>query len=139
MKEQRQVDHRVSALDPLADASRNGRHRPRDFEGSALKHCAGRVSRAAVWDAGAFGKTIGQRYHAARGALRGGHARPPHEGVHYPEIARSPGGFFFVWTLWALGALGGFTFILSVQGLWGLRRGRPRSSTTRTWESRSAV
>jgi len=47
-------------------------------------------------------------------------------GVHYPEIARSPGGFFFVWTLWALGALGGFTFILSVQGLWGLRRGRPR-------------
>src|SRR5213075_1041864 len=44
-------------------------------------------------------------------------------GAHYPEIARSPGGFFFVWTLWALGALGGFTFILSVQGLWGLRRG----------------
>jgi len=38
-------------------------------------------------------------------------------GVHYPEIAKSPGGFFFVWTLWALGALGGlFTFILSVQG-----------------------
>src|SRR6202163_1732206 len=44
-------------------------------------------------------------------------------GVHYPEIARSPGGFFFVWTLWALGALGGFTFILAVQGLWGLRWG----------------
>lgn len=43
-------------------------------------------------------------------------------GTHYPEIAASPGGFFFVWTLWALGALGGVTMILSVQGLWRLRR-----------------
>ena len=47
-------------------------------------------------------------------------------GGHYPEIARSPGGFFFVWTLWALGGLGGFTFILSARGLWGLRRSQPR-------------
>ena len=47
-------------------------------------------------------------------------------GAHYPEIARSAGGFFFVWTLWALGGLGGLTFILSVRGLWHLRRGQPR-------------
>ena len=47
-------------------------------------------------------------------------------GAHYGEIARSPGGFFFVWTLWALGGFGGFTFILSARGLWGLRRGQPR-------------
>ena len=47
-------------------------------------------------------------------------------GAHYGEIARSPGGFFFVWTLWALGALGGVTMILSVQGLWSLRRGGTR-------------
>ena len=47
-------------------------------------------------------------------------------GEHYGEIARSPGGFFFVWTLWALGGVGGFTFILSSRGLWGLRRGKPR-------------
>ena len=47
-------------------------------------------------------------------------------GVHYPEIAKSPGGFFFVWTLWALGALGGLTIILAAQGLWSLRRGQPR-------------
>jgi hypothetical protein len=46
-------------------------------------------------------------------------------GVHYGEIARSSGGFFFVWTLWALGGLGGITFILSAQGLWSLRRVRP--------------
>ena len=44
-------------------------------------------------------------------------------GAHYPEIARSPGGFFFVWTLWALGGLGGLTSVLSARGLWrSLRR-----------------
>ena len=44
-------------------------------------------------------------------------------GAHYPEIAASAGGFFFVWTLWALGALGGVTMILAARGLWSLRRG----------------
>jgi hypothetical protein len=43
-------------------------------------------------------------------------------GAHYPEIARSAGGFFFVWTLWVLGGLGGLTIILAVRGLWRLRR-----------------
>ena len=47
-------------------------------------------------------------------------------GVHYPEIAKSTGGFFFVWTLWALGGIGGVTVILSASGLWSLRRGQPR-------------
>jgi hypothetical protein len=47
-------------------------------------------------------------------------------GAHYGEIARSAGGFFFVWTLWALGGLGGLTVILSVRGLWALRRSPPR-------------
>src|SRR5215212_8621765 len=47
-------------------------------------------------------------------------------GAHYGEIARSAGGFFFVWTLWALGALGGFTFALAARGLWGLRRRQPK-------------
>src|SRR5262249_36789098 len=41
-------------------------------------------------------------------------------GAHYPEIAQSTGGFFFVWTLWALGGLGGCTVFLSVRGLWYL-------------------
>ena len=44
-------------------------------------------------------------------------------GVHYGEIAKSAGGFFFVWTLWALGGLGGFTFILAARGLWNQRAG----------------
>ena len=43
-------------------------------------------------------------------------------GTHYPELAKSPGGFFFVWTLWALGGLGGCTVIGSAIGLWKLRR-----------------
>ena len=47
-------------------------------------------------------------------------------GAHYSEIARSAGGFFFVWTLWALGGLGGFTFMLSAHQLWSLRRGQPK-------------
>jgi biotin transporter BioY len=47
-------------------------------------------------------------------------------GAHYAEIAKSAGGFFFVWTLWALGGLGGVTLILSSRGLWSLRRGQPR-------------
>jgi biotin transporter BioY len=47
-------------------------------------------------------------------------------GAHYPQIAQSAGGFFFVWTLWALGGLGGLTFILSAHGLWRLRPGQPR-------------
>ena len=48
------------------------------------------------------------------------------KGAHYGEIAKSPGGFFFVWTLGGLGGLGGVTFILSARGLWSLRRGQPR-------------
>ena len=41
-------------------------------------------------------------------------------------IANSSGGFFFVWTLIALGVTALFSVILSARGLWGLRRGQPR-------------
>ena len=47
-------------------------------------------------------------------------------GAHHGEIAKSAGGFFFVWTLWALGGLGGFTFILSARALWSPQPGPPR-------------
>ena len=47
-------------------------------------------------------------------------------GAHYGDIARSAGGFFFVWTLWALGGLGGFTFTLAARGLWSLHREQAR-------------
>ncbi|MCA1816201.1 MAG: hypothetical protein LC746_07285 [Acidobacteria bacterium] len=41
-------------------------------------------------------------------------------------IANSSGGFFFVWTLIALGVTGLFSVILSTRGLWSLRRGDSR-------------
>jgi hypothetical protein len=47
-------------------------------------------------------------------------------GSRYPDIARSAGGFFFVWTLWALGGLGGVTLMLSARGLWRARRREAR-------------
>src|SRR5882762_2649012 len=34
------------------------------------------------------------------------------------------GGFFFIWTLLTLGVTALFSVILSVRGLWSLRRGR---------------
>jgi hypothetical protein len=42
------------------------------------------------------------------------------------EIAKSSGGFFFVWTLLAFGVTAIFSLILSARGLWSLRRGQPR-------------
>src|SRR5712671_574110 len=36
------------------------------------------------------------------------------------------GGFFFIWTLLALGVTSLFSVILSVRGLWSLRRGQPQ-------------
>ena len=40
------------------------------------------------------------------------------------SIAHSSGGFFFVWTLIAIGVTALFSVILSTRGLWNLRRGR---------------
>jgi uncharacterized membrane protein YjgN (DUF898 family) len=45
-------------------------------------------------------------------------------GARYAEIAASSGGFFFVWTLLALGGIGVVVVILSVSGLWRLRSGK---------------
>jgi hypothetical protein len=41
-------------------------------------------------------------------------------------IANSSGGFFFVWTLIALGVTTLFSVILSAHGLWSLQRGQSR-------------
>jgi hypothetical protein len=41
------------------------------------------------------------------------------------EFAKSPGGFFFVWTIIALGVTALVSVILSVRGLWSLRRRPP--------------
>ena len=49
------------------------------------------------------------------------HTRGPGDVVS-GEFAKSAGAFFFVWTLMALGVTGMFSVILSVRGLWSLRR-----------------
>ena len=48
------------------------------------------------------------------------------------RMVNTSGHFFFVWTLLALGVTGLFGVILSVRGLWSLRRGAsPGSPTTK--------
>ena len=42
------------------------------------------------------------------------------------SIFNSSGGFFFVWTLIALGVISLFSVVLSVRGLWSLPWRRPR-------------
>ena len=42
------------------------------------------------------------------------------------RMVNTSGHFFFVWTLLALGVTGLFGVILSVHGLWSLRRGQSR-------------
>ena len=43
------------------------------------------------------------------------------------DIAHSSGGYFFIFTLMTLGALGMFSFVLAVRGLWSLRKAEARS------------
>lgn len=45
------------------------------------------------------------------------------------RIAASSGKLFWVWTILALGVISVFSVILSVRGLWSLRRGQSREST----------
>ena len=46
-------------------------------------------------------------------------------GIFRGQLARSGPAFLFVWTLHAMGVTGMLSLILSVQGLWSLRRGGP--------------
>jgi hypothetical protein len=44
------------------------------------------------------------------------------------RVANSGGKFFWVWTLIALGVAAFFSVILSVRGLWSLRRGKAKGA-----------
>ena len=46
--------------------------------------------------------------------------------MHGSRVANSSGAFFFIWTLIAVGVTALFSAVLSVLGLWSLRRGQPR-------------
>jgi hypothetical protein len=48
---------------------------------------------------------------------------------------RRSGGFFFVWTLLALGVTALFSVILSARGLWSLRRGHAQQVRTSPFKS----
>lgn len=48
------------------------------------------------------------------------------EGIFRGWIAKSSPAFLFVWTFHVLGVTGMLSLILSVQGLWRLRRGQAR-------------
>jgi hypothetical protein len=52
-------------------------------------------------------------------------------GGRYVAITKSPGGFFFVWTLFAVGVTGTFAVILSVRALWNARSGPPLAQIVR--------
>ena len=45
-------------------------------------------------------------------------------GTGIVNVVKSSGGFFFLWTLFALGVLGIFSIILSVRGLWNPQWGQ---------------
>lgn len=47
-------------------------------------------------------------------------------GGRYPAIATSSGGFFFIWTLVAVGVTGTLAVILSAYALWVQRSRKPR-------------
>ncbi|MBZ5506702.1 MAG: hypothetical protein LAO78_14700 [Acidobacteriia bacterium] len=47
-------------------------------------------------------------------------------GIFAGEFAKYSGAFLFFWTFFVLGITGMLSFILSVRGLWSLRRGQPR-------------
>ncbi len=47
------------------------------------------------------------------------------------SIGHTSGAFFFVWPLFAIGVTGLFSVILSVLGLWSLRRGRSTQDSRR--------
>ena len=44
-------------------------------------------------------------------------------GTGIVNVVKSSGGFFFLWTLFALGVLGIFSIIVSVRGLWNPQMG----------------
>src|SRR4051794_25253895 len=115
-----------SLLSIVADASRHRRHRPWDIERRALKHGATLLVVFLYGTLVLAERRSGQVIMLLVGLFAVAMLVIHMRGPHYGEIARSTGGFFFVWTLWALGGLGGFTFILSARGLWNLPWRRPR-------------
>src|ERR1044071_237544 len=102
----------------------------RGFEPGGLSNLVGGVLSSVVWLCGALllaGRRSGFII-ILLGSLLGMFVPYVHmkgRGVGVASgIANSNGGFFFVWTLLAIGATSLFSVILAGRGLWGLRRGQ---------------
>ena len=50
-------------------------------------------------------------------------------GIFRGQLAKSNGDFLFVWTLHMLGVISLFSLVLSVRGLWSLRRGKAKEQS----------
>ena len=104
----------------------------RGFEPGGLSNLVGGVLISVVWLCGALllaGRRSGFVI-VLLGSLLGMFVPYVHmkgRGVGIASgIANSNGGFFFVWTLIAIGVLSLFSVILSARGLWSLLRGQSR-------------
>lgn len=106
----------------------------RGFEPGGISNLIGLVLISAVWLCGTLllaGRRSGYVI-ILLGSLLGlfvpyVHMRGKGVGVA-SSIAGSTGGFFFVWTLLAIGMTSLFSVILSAHGLWRLQRSRQRRS-----------
>jgi len=50
-------------------------------------------------------------------------------GIFRGQLAKSNGDFLFVWTLHMLGVISLFSLVLSVRGLWSMRRGKAKEQS----------
>ena len=50
-------------------------------------------------------------------------------GIFRSQLAKSNGDFLFVWTLQMLGVISLFSLVLSVRGLWSMRRGKAKEQS----------
>ncbi len=95
---------------------------PEDFQ----PLCGGHLRRLAVRNARARRTAIGVCHHSSRVAPVDGVPIIHLRGVGVGFGTTRSGGLFFIWTLLALGVTALFSVILSVRGLWSLRRAQPR-------------
>jgi hypothetical protein len=111
----------------------DGRRRSWDLQNREPKHCAARPRRLPLRDTRAPLTAIGAGHHAAHRIIRSSHARHAHEGGTLRRDRQIPRGFFFFWTLWALGGVGAFTLILSARPVGSATEPAPVFHGDRRW------
>lgn len=103
----------------------------RGFEPGGFKHLQG-ISTMVVWLCAALllnGRRLGYVIILLGSTLAVLMPLAHMSGKGLSPVAATPGGHFFVWTLFAIGVTATFSLVLAVRGLWGLRRRQPRRVT----------